>query len=54
MLKKMKKKKTAASTGDKAEGDKKKEVKEAVEGAKKVEKDKMAMPPPTVAKATVA
>jgi hypothetical protein len=50
----MKKKKASPPTGDKSEGDKKKEVKESVSGAKKVEKDKMAMPPPTVAKATAA
>lgn len=52
----MKKKKTAVSKDDKdnTAGDKKKEVKEAVAGAKKVEKDKMAMPPPAVAKPTAA
>ena len=55
LLKKMKKKKASPPTGDKGEGDKKtKDVKEAVAGAKKVEKDKMAMPPPAVAKATPA
>jgi hypothetical protein len=49
LLKKMKKKKAAA--GAEAE---KKEVKVATGGSKDVEKDKIAMPPPVAAKATVA
>lgn len=57
LLKKLKKKKTSAVAGDNA-GDKAdpkvKEVKAAAAGAKQVEKDKMAMPPPAVAKATTA
>lgn len=47
----LKKKKKKAATGAEAE---KKEVKVAAASAKKVEKDKVAMPPPAVTKATAA
>lgn len=57
----MKKKKTSPPAGDKADSSagsegkgKGKEVKAAVAGAKQVEKDKIAMPPPAVTKATTA